>query len=88
MAGAPDWIGVEVGATVGFVLEGELGVDVGDCTTIGVDEATGVLDGDGCAGFVGVEEGVASGEDVALDEGDAGSNIGLGEDGVDGDDDG
>jgi hypothetical protein len=94
-AGAPGWIGVEVGAGVEVVLGDKFGVEVevedevaDGLTTVAVDEAAGVLDGESCTELVAGEEGVAPEEDAALDEEDGARDIGLGDDGGDGDDDG
>ena len=79
---------VEVADTtsIGVDETGEV-VDAGVWTTIEVDEAVGVPDGEDCVTSGDVEKDAAPGDDVVLDEGDEGS-IGLDEDAVDGDDDG
>ena len=56
----------------------EVGVEVAACTTVCVDEADGVLDEEGCARSIETEE------DTVLED----VEVGVGEGGVDGVDDG
>ena len=77
-----DWSeNVDVGAKTEEVSDSigvEVGVEVAACTTVCVDEADGVLDEEGCARSIETEE------DTVLED----VEVGVGEGGVDGVDDG